>query len=66
MLEDEQSPNAKLMPKNGVQQMIKRPVTTATVIEIRVGYEMDMRCVGTLRNNDGDGNGNGNCSVKNQ
>ena len=35
MLEDEQSPNAKLMPKNGVQQMIKRPVTTATVIEIR-------------------------------
>ena len=35
MLEDEQSPTAKLMPKNGVQQMIKRPVTTATVLAIR-------------------------------
>ena len=34
-LEDEQSPTAKVMPKNGVQQMIKRPVTTATVVAIR-------------------------------
>jgi len=41
MLEDAQSALARLMPKNGVQQMIKRPVTTATVVAIRNSWNQN-------------------------
>ena len=33
-----QTANAKLMPKNGVQQMTKRPMTTATVVAMRKSW----------------------------
>ena len=33
-----QTANAKLMPKNGVQQMTKRPMTTATVVALRKSW----------------------------